>query len=348
MELNESIFIAISFLLIGKMYFSIRNIFLSLRFISFDSIKNQSIRQKRLFIIIPLLREKGRIHECYERFKTWLRYSDNAYLIFITTEREVMEHGLSYERNTIYLLDLLMNSEKDFRDRIKKIHFPTFNKTLGEQLNYGIIAAENYYNFNKHDYVILYNADSKPDKMTLRHIINCMADNVLVAQQSALFLKNFGILARNSKIIPMVDSIYQSRWTLQHEIPRYIRSMSNAKLLNIRGLSSFAHCVGHGLLMRADILNSVGYFPSPRIGLEDSGLGFVLKSKKISIAPFPMLESAEVPSNIISLAVQKSRWFFGPISAPYYMDAALKAGGSRFISYISLFEKIFFEYNRKM
>ena len=140
-------------------------------------------------------------------------------------------------------------------------------------------------------------------------------------------------MAKNSKIIPMVDSIYQSRWTLQHEIPRYIRSVRKATFLNIRGLTSFAHCVGHGLLMRTDIFNSVGYFPSPRIGLEDSGLGFVLKSKKIPIAPFPMLESAEAPSNIISLAMQKSRWFFGPISSPFYMDAALKAGGSRLQCY---------------
>jgi hypothetical protein len=130
-----------------------------------------------------------------------------------------------------------------------------------------------------------------------------------VVQQSALFFRNVEqVLARRS-YVAVADALFQSRWTLEREIPRYL-----IQARHIRCIPSFVarywqvHCVGHGLLIQASLLQQLGGIPEPLYGLEDSALGFALGVRAIPIVPLGILENADAASNLRSLIRQKSAW----------------------------------------
>jgi len=133
-----------------------------------------------------------------------------------------------------------------------------------------------------------------------------------VIQQSSLFLKNINDILKNRAFLAAGDAIFQSRWTLVREMPRYLIGSGRLRFVpTLLSKNWYAHCVGHGLLIQAAVLDRVGGFPTPSVGLEDSALGFNLRSRGIQVTPISILENGDAAESLTSLIRQKASWVSG-------------------------------------
>ena len=100
---------------------------------------------------------------------------------------------------------------------------------------------------------------------------------------------------------------------------------------------SLVHCVGHGLLIRLDVIHRCGGWPAPLIGGEDLGLGFILKAMGYHVVPLPVLENAETPDTLRQLINQKAVWFLGTLGyGGYWRYIPTRPVGSRQFQVIGL------------
>ncbi len=256
--------------------------------------------------IIPLLCEQHHLSAMFERFETLLRQFHTMTLTIITTERESLYLGSG--ASTLQVArDLLQKLPQGLRKRIRIIHYPIINKNLAEQMNWYLRTQRGMIN----KYFVFYNADSIPSEQSFRYFFSETRKRLgSVFQQSSLFLQNENILASQGYLYGLANGISQGIWTYAHEIPRLINNMRfpNAQL---------AHCVTHGLFIRSDVLENIGYFPEDSPG-EDLYLGFLLRAYGYVIQPIPYLESSTSPASTISILRQKYVWFWGPLGYIYY------------------------------
>lgn len=274
----------------------------------------------RIWIVIPLLREQRVLPAMFDRFLGLLRTAvEDIVLVLVTTEREIVEAGDTRTGTTVEHLELLMlNHASDAllaTRRVIHLHYPTVNSGVSEQLNYAFRYIANLDGPPLSErYMLLYNADSVVDPEGLSALSSAAAHGTPVAQQSALFLANVPELLAAGKFYLAAHGLRQSRWTLQHELPRYLWSRLHLSMmpawLERMGL---VHCVGHGLLIRCDVLGRAGGFPLVEVGLEDLALGWVLKAIGYHVEPIPVLENAETPHTLRILWLQKASWFLGPL-----------------------------------
>lgn len=193
-------------------------------------------------------------------------------------------------------------------------HYPYNKGNMAHQLNYTIKNMLEHGLLHEHDYISIYNADSRPHTETYHWVLSQLNtyNNKYVFQQSAVFLRNYDKL---NDYFAKVVALYQSCWTLTHEIPR-LRRQANSK--NILSKWSNVHCVGHGLFIRVDILNKMGLFPVDTL-TEDTYLGYKLRCSGITIYPVPFIEVGDSPLSFRSAMRQKFVWFWGPMLYPYYL-----------------------------
>jgi hypothetical protein len=273
----------------------------------------------RINILIPLLREQAVLPSLFERMQRVLTQFPQAYVYFVTTERELIESS-SYGNchNTGAMLDELIASSPLKSVRISRLHFPKYNEVVAEQLNFALSMIPPQGD-RKREYVAVYNADSVLGLEGFEAILERAKSGSLVSQQSSLFLWNVPLLFERGAFFTANHGLYQSCWTLQHELTRYMFSRKFFPLLP-KWLEehSLAHCVGHGLLIRQDVLEGVGGFPVCRFGLEDLALGFVLKVNGFHIDPISELENSETPSTPMVLWRQLAGWFLGTVGYLLY------------------------------
>jgi hypothetical protein len=265
----------------------------------------------RIYVLIPLLREQARLPALLKTFGGLLAQFSCLRLVLVTTERETTESHLYGARRTTaeMLSDAHMISLLP-PERFFHLHYPGNNQTLGQQSNFAIHAIWSKGEADQNgDYILTYNADSLIDDKTIRAFIDFVNQETRVVQQSALFLRNIEQLVTKKSYLAAADALFQSRWTLEREVPRYL---IQARL--IRCIPSVlarywqVHCVGHGLLIHAPLLQTLGGIPEPMYGLEDSALGFALGVRGIPIAPLGVLENADAATDLRSLIRQKSTW----------------------------------------
>lgn len=235
----------------------------------------------------------------------------------ITDRVNVLENSLNNITLTRDILSELINNTTD--KRIKMIEYPFEEGFMAHQLNYVCNIIEQN-NTPENTYIIVYNIDSKVGKDTivnLRNFIN--QTEAVVIQQSALFIKNIdSFTGFFRKYMLRGIALLQSRWTLAHEVPRILKQ----RFSKIGTLHEPAHLVGHGLIIRLDVLSNVGYFPTIFIN-EDLPLGYLVRLHGYKIDIFPKLELADAPITINSMFKQYRTWFYGAGSYPQYMKYAL-------------------------
>jgi Glycosyl transferase family group 2 len=267
-----------------------------------------------IVFVIPLLREKEKWPETGEFFKHQLEKYPQAQLLLITTERERIESKVHADQNTQMLIrNWVERQDRCFRERIYHTHFPSLNKNLAEQLNYGLSQLMSKWDEKRMNetFFAFYNADSQPGVAILDVFFKNHAKvNGLVYQQSSIFLANYEKLVKDNHFFGLANGIFQTLWTFTNEIPRLLASVRYPSW-------RLAHVVSHGLFIRADILTKVGLFPTDSPG-EDLYLGFILRSFGISIHPLPYLEWSDTPSNFVSTMRQKYVWFWGPLGYFFY------------------------------
>ncbi len=226
--------------------------------------------------------------------------------------------SLSHTREI--LEKLIRESGKE--DKISILDYPKVDGVMSHQLNFACDFIKRL-NDPRKTFIMVYNADSVVPKDLIIFVEKFLGlyPEARVIQQSAIFLNNFNNFKGHwRKSFLQAVALLQTRWTLSHEIPR-ILTQFNSKIGNFLEGS---HVVGHGLLIRLDVLNEVGNFPTKYLN-EDLPLGYLVRLHGEKIYPFPILEYADSPTTIKSMFNQYKVWFYGVFSYPQYMyDAIVK------------------------
>jgi cellulose synthase/poly-beta-1,6-N-acetylglucosamine synthase-like glycosyltransferase len=293
-----------------------------LRFYKQENKRNQQdgLNHPAVIVVIPVLREQNTIAETISYFSSLLYPA--LHIVVVTTAREVTAEG------TTTTIDIVRELASRFH--FNWAHFPSSAGTKADQLNYVITRfAELFPTLDaRRSFFAFYDADSRPHSETFDHFARVHSDypERNIFQQSSIFYENFARLgtSASSKIqtaFLQAQAMLQTRFTLGYEVPRFINQLSfYNKKLNWRALLgsfTYAHCVGHGLFVRASFLQKVGF---PNEAMEDMFYGFVLNCLNEPITPIPLLTNSEMPTQLKTLFYQRSRWFLGPARFKTYFS----------------------------
>lgn len=286
-----------------------------------------AITNIRHFVLIPVLREQSRIISTIEYFLKIMPQEEDISIIVCTTDKEASVTDLQNTTKEIVDSYILKNPSIP----LLVCHYPYKNGGMAHQLNYTIKKYHAEGIINELDYISIYNADSRPHPKTYQWITSQLASHPdkHVFQQSAVFLRNYSLL---NDYFAKAVALYQSCWTLTHEIPRLRRQASEKHVMH---KWSNVHCVGHGLFIRFDILDKMGYFPVDTL-TEDTYLGFKLRCAGITIHPVPYIETGDSPINMMSSLKQKYVWFWGPMLYPYYLYKYLQEENNGYFKFRSI------------
>lgn len=291
-------------------------LFLETEVSNFRSMKTDC--RTRLFILIPVLHEQRRIIETLKYFQQMIPKKADIFIVVCTTAKE--GHTIETDVSTH---DLVVSYIENNPGRSVEIcHYPITSGAMAHQLNFAISKLASECRLRSNDYIAIYNADSRPHPSTFHWFFLSLnaSPEKRVIQQPAIFLRNYSDLQSS---LTRAAALYQSCWTLTHEIPRLRRqSEGNAAVCRFAN----AHCVGHGLFVRYDVVTEVGPFPEDTL-TEDVYFGFLLRCASITIYPLPLLELGDSPTTFLSLLKQKYVWFWGPMLYPYYVCRYIRSHG---------------------
>jgi Glycosyl transferase family group 2 len=143
-----------------------------------------------------------------------------------------------------------------------------------------------------------------------------------IVQQSAVFTRSLG-----AGLLTDGAAMLQSRWTLAREIPRLRRQAAYARTPPARagGVPPLAHCVGHGLFIRADTFSRLGGLPTATMN-EDLAFGYLACASGTPIDPLPVLEVGDSPPTAAGVIRQARQWFWSYPQYPAAARLAARAG----------------------
>ncbi len=314
MALFLTVLLPFLFLLVAKQLLALVNLRASLTFYrrGLDTLEstagNEAARRPRLIVVIPVLYEQYVIAATLAYFQM-LDYPALD-LVVVTTERERAEAAEIGQPTTIDVVQKLQATGHSFT----WVHYPEPTGTKAAQLNY---VTSNFARlFPGYDpaatFFAFYDADSRPHPQTMAALAALVAryPTRRVFQQSALFYANYSALP---SLFLQAQAVRQTRFTLAYEVPRLINQLhyyaQRPTWRSLLGVMTYAHCVGHGLFVRADLAQEV---PFPPFVQEDMAYGFTLNCRNEPITPLPFLTSSDMPIDLGALFGQKARWFLGP------------------------------------
>lgn len=224
------------------------------------------------------------------------------------------------------------------------LHYPETNGYMNQQLAFALQQLPSHFTLPEsgktRTYLAIYNADSRPHADSLLSVINlCRKFSIQhtsfppAIQQSAVFLENIGELGSNmAGLLLQAAAVLQTRWVLAHEIPRLHRQNRSALQFQVGKLSplprlfgsEFALCVGHGFFLRYDLAESLDLFSMSTI-CDDLLWSLRLCIEHLPVLPLPLLESAESPTTLKALLIQKKSWFLGYTEYLRYRQLVRKA-----------------------
>jgi len=312
--------IIISFILIIYALFQYIRVYI---FLSKVKINSKNNNEKKLYIIIPCLREQSCIKDTIDYFKNIMDSKTN--IIIVTTKKEEYEYSIikkeiinskdksfilkkySYLGISDFDISSLKNINEFFKnfkttykvvkeeilpiyDNIILINYPHKDGMMADQLNY---VLENIKENDNNFYISIYNADSRPSKKTFNEFYN-IPNDIIVCQQYSYAMKNYNKL----NILLKGFSIYQSNFEFKTGL---INAYFKTKYL-------YTHVVGHGLFIRYDFIKEIGGFTN-KFWCEDIFLTLYLKYKKVNIYPLLSLENMETADTLKKLMKQNAVWF---------------------------------------
>lgn len=267
----------------------------------------------RIAIVIPALDEQNRILPTLDYFAEHFLNAQTQ-LVVVTTAREAASPMGSTKQVVADWVELTGSQEL-----VECLDYNGPGRRIASQLNFALKSLA-----PDVEWVAIYNADSRPHPQTFVALTDTVG-RPKVVQQSSLFIGNWPPGKRGSRALLGALALLQSRWTLAHEIPRLRRQWDGCPSFVRR--ASNTHVVGHGLIVRPDILQRLGGFPIDTV-VEDTHLGFRMRQVGIAIAPVTTLEAANSPETIRGMCRQRIVWAFGPLAAPVYLARAWRGIGS--------------------
>lgn len=257
-------------------------------------------------IVVPMLHEADRAADCVDHWAKLRADHPQLRLCVVTTERE------RHERPTgPHSWDSIARAVTD--RRTQHLHYPRVNRTYGEQLGWALDRLTS--TADAPDYLYVANIDSRVSADGCAEIIELAAAGVGIAQQSSVFFANLAELSPAAT----AEAFYQSRWTFEHEILRYLADTGQFWWLPTWiGARWYQHAVGHGLLISRALYQQIGGLPHPRFGLEDAALGVAVRTAGHRIHPFATLECGDAPRSVRELQRQRRTWIRGPLCSLEY------------------------------
>jgi hypothetical protein len=130
-----------------------------------------------------------------------------------------------------------------------------------------------------------------------------------IIQQSSLFTNNYETLG----FLLKAASLFQTKWTLTHELTRFRKqsvsvTKTNKNFLDLIKNTYLSHCVGHGLFVKYEHLLKYK-IPTETVN-EDLPFGYYQCALGEPILPIRILENSDSPETITSLINQKKVWFW--------------------------------------
>ncbi len=209
-----------------------------------------------------------------------------------------------------------------FKPYVKVFHYPRTDGKMAHQVNYGVKKSKYFLKTDDSTIFAIYNADSKPDKLTFDYV-NSVApkDNSFIFQQHGNYLKNYHYYncANIRNAILFSAAQWQTKWSLGVELFNALLQAPAKKLPSWakRYLYPANYCVGHGLFITQMIYEKIGGLSETTYN-EDAEFGLELSYFEIPITPIPFFDLSDSPNSIKSLYIQKSGWFFNPLQAFSY------------------------------
>lgn len=269
----------------------------------------------KLAVVVPLLDEAENVPALIEHWYLKLRAHPRLVLCICTTNREASGPGLG-QRTWDALAQSAQFMALQDRGQAVAIHYPTANRTYGEQLRWALEQLSDHPPVDNLTHLYVANVDSRLSDQATNDLLRHVDAGAICAQQSALFFANLDRLPGPAA----AEALFQSRWTLGHEYFRYLAGSGQISWLpDVVAKRWYQHAVGHGLLLSIDFLNEVGGLPTPRHGLEDAALGLTIRSRGYHITPMTTLECAEAPASVGELQRQRQTWVRGPACTPEYV-----------------------------
>lgn len=206
---------------------------------------------------------------------------------------EIINNKIQNSKTTSVLIEEFI-IQNHLEEKVYHFHYPNNEGIMADQLNYVLNNFE--FKDEKNYYFSVYNADSIPNKDTIKEVLTTINenDNPKVIQQYSVPISNWNELSNLMKGF----SIYQSNFELRYGL---INSYFPNKLL-------YTYVVGHGMYIRVDILKQNGGFET-KYWCEDIYMSYVLRNKDISIYPIKTLEIVQSPQYLSILTKQNSVWF---------------------------------------
>lgn len=206
---------------------------------------------------------------------------------------EIINNKIQNSKTTSVLIEEFI-IQNHLEEKVYHFHYPNNEGIMADQLNYVLNNFE--FKDEKNYYFSVYNADSIPNKDTIKEVLTTINenDNPKVIQQYSVPISNWNELSNLMKGF----SIYQSNFELRYGL---INSYFPNKLL-------YTYVVGHGIYIRVDILKQIGGFET-KYWCEDIYMSYVLRNKDISIYPIKTLEIMQSPQYLSILTKQNSVWF---------------------------------------
>lgn len=206
---------------------------------------------------------------------------------------EIINNKIQNSKTTNVLIEEFI-IRNHLKEKVYHFHYPNNEGIMADQLNYVLNNFE--FKDEKNYYFSVYNADSIPNKDTIKEVLTTINENdsPKVIQQYSVPISNWNELSNLMKGF----SIYQSNFELRYGL---INSYFPNKLL-------YTYVVGHGMYIRVDILKQIGGFET-KYWCEDIYMSYVLRNKDISIYPISTLEIMQSPQYLSILTKQNAVWF---------------------------------------
>lgn len=282
---------------------------------------------QKFVILIPVFEEKRVVRATIQHFAKLEYPSEYFHVVLVGSARE---SGTDGETTSTVINKAL--------DEFRLPNFHSFtadgnDRCKADQLNQAIarLAEKNASWWSDDVIVAVYDADSRPDYVSLQNVANAAArhPNVNVFQQPSLYLNNFGSVPRGF-FRRMLQSrpLYNLRFCLYRELPGYYRSLMAGRMkagIFSSLLRSPNHLLGHGEFVRRRVLEAIGGFPPPS---GDTSLGTVLSFMREPIYPLSTFDYAETPEKPGMLAFQGANWYAGCALYTRDLKIALNTGQS--------------------
>lgn len=259
---------------------------------------------RRLLIVLPVINEANLIEIATSRLIQLLDDEPQASAVIVgsVAERDANGRNPTLER---------ANAAAEKNNRIVVLELPTLPASRPRQVNYAVTECVRD---PANSWVLQIDIDSEISVFAFRELRAAINAGAEVIQQSALFLGDYN----NMSMMQRAHALYQSRWTLSHEWPRFA--------LSVRTQWSLYHVVSHGLCTSAQRMREYGGLPESGT-IEDVELGYYMCCRHESVKLLRSLELADTPRRFSDGLAQMYRWALGPMQYPQYFTRFIRKFG---------------------